>query len=96
MGLANQLASFHPDFAQITSNIQKLLSPKNAFLWLDIHENEFIATKNILCNPLIVKPCHPNLTTYLITDASHLYGLGFALIQLEINSSHNSMWFEIT
>ena len=66
---------------QMTSNIRKLLSPKNTFLWLDIHNDELIATKNILCSPLIIKPFDPNLTTHSITGGSLLNSLGFALIQ---------------
>ena len=77
------MVSFLPDLTQNTSKIQKLLSPKNAFLWLPDLEDEFINVKNILCSPLIVKPFDQNLPTYLITDASHLHGLGFALLQLE-------------
>ena len=83
MGLANQLAFFMPDLAQNTSKIRKLLSPNNAFLWLPYHEEEFENTKNILCSKIIVKPFDQNLKTYLITDASRLHGLGFALLQLE-------------
>ena len=83
MGLANQLASFIPDLSQNTSKIRKLLSPKNAFLWLPNHEEEFQITKRILCSNMIVKPFDQTLKTYLITDASRLHGLGFALLQLE-------------
>ena len=86
MGLANQLASFLPDIAQNTSKIRKLLSPKNAFLWLPDHKEELNSVKEILCSPLIVKPFNPNLNTFLITDASSLHGLGFALLQLEANN----------
>ena len=83
MGLANQLASFIPDLAQNTSKNRNLLSSKNAFLWLPNHEEEFQITKRILCSNMIVKPFDQNLKTYLITDASRLHGLGFALLQLE-------------
>ena len=86
MGLANQLASFLPNLPQNTSKIRKLLSPKNAFLWLPHHENEFTKIKKILCSLLIVKPFYPNLITYLITGASRLHGLGFALLQLKANN----------
>ena len=55
MGLANQLASFMPDLAQNTSKIRKLLSPKNAFLWLPNQEEEFQIAKRILCSNMIVK-----------------------------------------
>ena len=87
MGLVNQLASFLPDLAQITTNLRKLLSPKNAYLWLEIHEQEFLKTKEILTSDLIVKPFDPNLSTFLITDASRLHGLGFALVQKSKNDT---------
>ena len=80
MGLANQLASFIPDLAQNTSKICKLFSP---FLWLPDHEEEFQITKRILCSNMIVKPFDQTLQTNLVTDASRLHGLGFALLQLE-------------
>ena len=83
VGLANQLASFIPDLAQNTSKIRKLHSPKNAFLWLPDHEEEFQITKRILCSNMIVKPFDQTLKTYLTTDASRLHGLGLALLQLE-------------
>ena len=83
MGLANQLASFIPVLAHYTSKIRKLLSQKNAFLWLPNHEEEFQITKSILCSNMIVKLFDQALKTYLITDASRLHGLGFALLQLE-------------
>ena len=41
LGLPNQLAFFLPDFSHLTCEMKKLLSTKNAFLWLDTHENEF-------------------------------------------------------
>ena len=37
LGLANQLAFFLPDFSHLTSEMRKLLSTKNAFLWLEAH-----------------------------------------------------------
>ena len=86
MGLANQLASFLPDLVQNTSKIHKFLSPKNTFVWLPDHEDEFNSVKEILCSSLVVKPFDANLPTYLIMDASRLHGLGFALLQLETNN----------
>ena len=83
MGLANQLASFLPNLTQKTSKIRKLLSLKNAFLWLPDHEEEFKNIKDILCSPLTLKPFDQSLPTYLIKNTSRLQGLGFALLQLE-------------
>ena len=87
MGLANQLTSFISDLAQNTAQMRKLLSPKNAFLWLPEHEQEFLKTKEILTSKLIVKPFDINLPTILITDASQLNGMGFTLIKKEENNN---------
>ena len=82
-GLANQLAFFLPDFSHLTCEMRKLLSTKNAFLWLDIHETEFQKLKEILTSELLVKTFDPKLTTMLLTDASRLNGPGYALLQKE-------------
>ena len=67
--------------------MRKLLSTKNAFLWLDIHETEFQKLKRILTSELLVKTFDPNLETMLLTDASWLNGLGYALLQKESNNA---------
>ena len=41
MGLANQLSSFIPDLQQCTSNMRKLLSPKNEYIWTPTQDEEF-------------------------------------------------------
>ena len=76
LGLANQLAFFLPDFSHLTCEMRKLLSTKNAFLWLDIHENEFRKLKEILTSELLVKTFDPKLMTMPLKDASRLNGLG--------------------
>ena len=62
--------SFLPDLAQNTAQMRKLLSPKNTFLWLPEHEQQFFKTKEILTSKFIVKPFDINLPTILFTDAS--------------------------
>ena len=81
LGLANQLANFIPDLAQNCCNIKKLLEKRNAFLWTEIQEREFQQCKQLLTSNPILKPYDINLPTTILTDASKLYGLGFALIQ---------------
>ena len=83
LGLANQLAFFLPDFSHLTFEMGKLLSTKNDFLWLDIHEPEFQKLKTILTSDLLVKTFDPNLDTILLTNASRLNGLGYTLLQKE-------------
>ena len=86
LGLANQLAFFLPDFSHLTSEMRKLLSTKNAFLWLETHQNEFEKLKQVLTSDLLVKTFDPKLPTKLLTDASLLNGLGYTLLQKETDS----------
>ena len=86
LGLANQLAFFLPDFSHLTSEMRKLLSIKNAFLWLETHQNEFEKLKQVLTSDLLVKTFDPILPTMLLTDASCINGLGYALLQKETDS----------
>ena len=81
LGLAVQLGNFLPDLAHNTTLLRKLTSDKNAFLWLDSHQEQFQNIKKILTSPMLVKPFDPELETYLVTDASRLFGLGYALLQ---------------
>ena len=81
------IASF-PTPKNITERktLRKLLSTENAFLWLDTHENEFQKLKEVLTSELLVKTFDPKLKTWLLTDASQLNGLGYALLQKEDNT----------
>ena len=81
LGLANQLASFVPDFAQMTPNLRELLKKKNAWLWTPEHTEEFNKVKTLLTSDMVIKPFDPALDTLLVTDASRLFGLGYALMQ---------------
>ena len=44
--------------------MSKLLSTKNAVLWLDIHELEFQKLKQILTSDLLVKTFDPNFNRW--------------------------------
>lgn len=85
LGLANQLGSFLPDLAHSTVKMRELLKKGNAFLWLDVHQAEFDLARRLLYSAAVVKPFDPSLRTELLTDASRLHGLGFALVQRELN-----------
>ena len=61
--------------------MRKLLSTKNAFLWLDIHGKEFRKLKEILTSELLVKTFDPKLTIIL-------NGLRYALLQKENDTKH--------
>ena len=81
LGLANQLAFFLPDLAHCTESLRQLLKKDVSWIWLPDHEAAFRKTKAVLLSPLVVKPFDPALPTQLLTDASRLKGLGYALVQ---------------
>ena len=83
LGLANQLGHFLPDLAQSTVHMRELLKKNTAFLWLSVHSDEFTRVRELLCSSGVVKPFDMSLPTQLLTDASRLFGLGFALVQVE-------------
>ena len=82
LGLANQLTNFLPDFVQNTSKMRQLLKKNTAWLWTQEIDDEFEKVKLLLTSDAVVKPFDPSLKTQLLTDASRLFGLGYALIQL--------------
>ena len=86
LGLANQLTIFHPDLAQNTELLRGLLRKNIQFQWLDEHEQCFRKVKEVLTSPAIVRYFNPKLPTELLTDASRLKGLGYALIQRDENN----------
>jgi len=81
LGLANQLGSFIPDLAHATQDLRLLLKKNVAYLWLPDHQIAFDKVKSILSSPLLIRPFDVTRKTELLTDASRLFGLGFALIQ---------------
>ena len=83
MGLSNQLSSFIPDLQQCTANMRKLLSPKNENVGTPTQEEEFKRSKDVLLSTKMVQPFNPRWTTVVLTDASRLNGIGFALVQFD-------------
>jgi hypothetical protein len=63
--------------------LRQLLKKDVDFMWLQPHQEAFELIRQILVSPLVVKPFDPKLNTELLTDASRLKGLGYALIQRE-------------
>ena len=87
LGLAQQLGHLLPDLAQATVSIRQLLKKDVAFVWGEAQQVEFDKVKEMLCSTQIVKPFDPALQTRVLTDASRLYGLGYALIQQEAENT---------
>ena len=80
LGLANQLAHFIPDGAQITEPLRALTKVNAAFSWQEEQQRAFQDVKNALDHNLVLYFFNPNLKTFLVTDASRI-GLGYLLYQ---------------
>ena len=83
MRLANQLVSFVPDLAQSTPCFQQLDGKGVKFIWLSEHQEEFEVIKNILTSKVVMRHLDNSKEILLLTDASGLHGLGFALGHME-------------
>jgi hypothetical protein len=64
-----------------------LLKKDVEFMWLQPHQEAFELIRQILTSLLVVKPFDQKLKTELLTDASRLKGLGYALIQREADGT---------
>jgi hypothetical protein len=87
LGLVNQLGHFLPDLAHLTVDLRQLLKKDVDCMWLQPHQEAFKLIHKILTSPLVEKPFDKKLKTELLTDASHLKGLGYALIQRETDGT---------
>jgi hypothetical protein len=83
------LGQFVPDLAHAMQPLRGLLKKDFAFQWLDDHDKAFAAVKAILTNPQgpVLAHFDSSLPTTLLTDASRLKGLGFALLQTKPDGS---------
>ena len=79
--LAQQLGAFIPELADLTAKITPLLKKGTAFLWLEEHKEAIIQAKQTLVEKTTVVPFDPTKKTIVLTDASRLYRIGYAVIQ---------------
>ena len=91
LGLANQLGIFIPDLAHLTTELGQLLKKNVAYLWLPEHEKAFTQIKEMLTSPMLIKPFDVDKSSELLTDASRLFGLGFALLQKDPESDKHAL-----
>ena len=87
LGLCNQLAFFIPDYLHHTVSLHQLTGKGRSFLWLPEHQVEFDKLKSILSSNLVVRHFDQSKPVYLLTDASRLFGLGYALGHMEADGS---------
>jgi hypothetical protein len=78
-----QLGGFIPDLAHMTATLRELLKKGVAFQWLEDHEDCFRGVKAALTSPMCVRFFDPSKRVELLTDASRLKGLGYALTQMD-------------
>ena len=57
------------------------MSPRRTFIWIVDHDAAFHKVKEALAGPPILAVFDPQLPIILQTDASRLYGIGYALFQ---------------
>ena len=81
LGLANYLGPFIPNLSATTSTLRGLLKKNVGWTWLDEHQKCFEETIKTLLNYTVLEHYNPNVVCELLTDASNLNGIGFALTQ---------------
>ena len=82
MGLVNQLGDFTSHVAESAASLRPLMSPRRAFVWTPDHDVAFEKVKEALTKPPVLAHFDPSRKIVLQTDASRLYGFGYALLQL--------------
>ncbi len=87
MGLAQQLTTFVPDLAHLTDDLRQLLKKGREYTWLPEHQEAFEKTKTALTGDLCTAHFDTNKPTVVMTDASRLHGLGYALMQRDNDGS---------
>ena len=85
LGMVGQLDMFIPDLNHVKQPLHDLTKKNIVWRWLDVHQSAFDKTKEILSADLLNHHFDETLPVELLTDASRLKGLGFALTQKEPN-----------
>ena len=88
LGLANQL-NLCPDLAHATNPLRSLLKKGVAWNWLPEHQESFEKTKEILSHNSMLKHYDVKKEVELLTDASRLHGIGYALTQRDVEGRIN-------
>ena len=82
LGLVAQFGAFAADMACLTSHLRQLLQEETPWVWLPEHNLDFENTKKALTSLTMLQPFDPQVKTVILTDASCLHGIGFALVQV--------------
>ena len=89
LGLVNQIGTFIPDLSQISAPIRQLLKKDAAWTWESAQIISFDKLKTLLSARMELTAYDDKLETHLVTDASRLHGLGFALMQPTVSGPPN-------
>jgi hypothetical protein len=84
LGLAQQLAGFIPSLAHPSEPLCHLLMKEKKWIWSFDLQDAFDAVLKILTCDLVLINFDPSKPTILLTDASRLKGLGFALVHTKV------------
>jgi hypothetical protein len=84
LGLAQQLAGFIPNLTHSSESLRHLLKKEHKYAWSHDLQDAFDAVVKILTCNLVLINFDPSKPTILLTDASRLKGLGFALVHTEV------------
>ena len=85
LGLCNQLAFFVPDYQHHTVALRQLTGKGRPFLWLPEHQFEIGTLKHILSGDFVVRHFDSSNNVILLTDASRLHGLDYALGHINVD-----------
>lgn len=78
----DQLSGFVPDFAHMTLAFRGLTGKSAKLIWFGNREKEFEKVKRLLTSSIIVTHFDVSFPVTVLTNASHLYSLGYALGQM--------------
>lgn len=59
------------------------MSPKNEYVWTPVRAEEFQKSKDILLSTKMVQPFNPSWITAVLSDASRLNDIEFALLKFD-------------
>ena len=87
LGLVNQLGQFRMDLTRLTAPLRDLTKKNVDYIWTVDHQAAFDVLRQELTGPMMVGYFKQGLKTSLLTDASSLHGLGYALVQYQEDGS---------
>ena len=83
LGLTAGMAHWFPDMTTMVNALRLMTHKNQVFDWKEVHEEEFVRAKKIMCDPVYVHPFDMELDAHLFVDTSKLYGVGFIFLQRE-------------